>query len=341
MVKFGIKDVARTMPLAEQVAQRVTDIFPRPVRLEFEKVYFPYLLMNKKRYAGLLWTSPEKHDYLDAKGLETVRRDNCLLVRQVIDACLRKIIIDRDVDGAIAHAKKVIADLLQNKIDVSLLVITKSLSKDSDSGDYKAKQAHAELAKKMKQRDPGTAPNVGDRVPYVIIPGPKGAAAFEKAEDPVYVLENNLPIDASYYLDNQLAKPLTRIFEPIVKNTDSILRGDHTRVVCKPTPVARKGSIMMFASKSLKCLGCKVVIPSGTVCNNCKPKERDLFLKRLKDLNDHEITFNKLWTQCQRCQGSLHQDVLCTNSDCPIFYLRRKVQQDLKDTQAQVARFEW
>ena len=42
--------------------------------------------MNKKRYAGLLWTKPEKHDYLDAKGLETVRRDNCLLVRKVVIA---------------------------------------------------------------------------------------------------------------------------------------------------------------------------------------------------------------------------------------------------------------
>mgnify|MGYP001807741995 CR=1 FL=1 len=27
-----------------------------------------------------------------------------------------------------------------------------------------------------------------------------------------------------------------------------------------------------------------------------------------------------LWSQCQRCQGSLHQDVLCTSRDCPIFY---------------------
>ena len=79
----------------------MTKIFPLPIKLEFEKVYFPYLLMNKKRYAGLLWTRPEKYDKMDTKGLETVRRDNCLLVRRVIDTCLRKILIDRDVQGAI------------------------------------------------------------------------------------------------------------------------------------------------------------------------------------------------------------------------------------------------
>lgn len=40
--------------------------------------------------------------------------------------------------------------------------------------------------------------------------------AYEKAEDPIYVLQNNIPIDTAYYLENQLAKPLARIFEPIL-----------------------------------------------------------------------------------------------------------------------------
>merc|ERR1712072_1336398 len=149
-----------------------------------------------------------------------------------------------------------IADLLQNKIDIGHLVITKALSKEADSKDYKAKSAHAELAKRMRQRDMGSAPNVGDRVPYVIVQAPKGTAAYEKAEDPVYVLDHNLPLDASYYLQNQLAKPLTRIFEPIIKDPEStLLRGDHTRVVAKPTPVARKGGIMGFTKKTLQAKG--------------------------------------------------------------------------------------
>ena len=45
----------------------------------------------------------------------------------------------------------------------------------------------------MKKRDPGSAPQMGDRVPYVIITGAKGAPNFEKSEHPIYVLENNLP----------------------------------------------------------------------------------------------------------------------------------------------------
>ena len=75
MIKFGAETVAETMPLAEKAAAEVSSIFPDPVKLEFEKVYWPYLLMNKKRYAGLLWTNSDKYDYMDCKGLETVRFD--------------------------------------------------------------------------------------------------------------------------------------------------------------------------------------------------------------------------------------------------------------------------
>jgi hypothetical protein len=52
MVNFGPPTVAEAMPLAQKAAAEVSAIFPDPIKLEFEKVYFPYLLMNKKRYAG-------------------------------------------------------------------------------------------------------------------------------------------------------------------------------------------------------------------------------------------------------------------------------------------------
>jgi DNA polymerase delta subunit 1 len=253
MVKFGVKDVATAMALGAEAAKEVTKLFPAPVKLEFEKVYFPFLLMNKKRYAGLYWSKPEKWDKMDTKGIETVRRDNCALVRTVIDTCLRKILVERSVPGAIDYVKQVIADLLQNKLDISMLVITKALGKGAEAEDYKAKQAHVELAERMRKRDPGSAPAVGDRVPYVLIEGAKGAPAYERSEDPIYVLENNIPIDARYYLDNQLNGPLTRMFEPIIDNVGSLFTGDHTRTISvsglRPLPftLARARALSMLA----------------------------------------------------------------------------------------------
>ena len=77
------------------------------------------------------------------------------------------------------------------------------------------------------KRDAATAPVVGERVAFVIIKGAKGAKANEKAEDPIYALENNLPIDAQHYLEHHLELPLMRIFEPILgeKRAKSLFTG--------------------------------------------------------------------------------------------------------------------
>lgn len=117
----------------------------------------------------------------------------------------------RDPQGAVAHAKEVISDLLCNRIDISQLVITKELTRTAQ--EYAGKQAHVELAERsvsfqiifqgkmfvcviwlngpllismfsyrMRKRDAGSAPNLGDRVPYVIIKAAKGVAAYMKSE---------------------------------------------------------------------------------------------------------------------------------------------------------------
>lgn len=341
MVKFGPTELKAVMDLGSQAAAFVTAKFVKPIKLEFEKVYFPYLLINKKRYAGLYWTKPEKYDKMDSKGIETVRRDNCRLVQTVIETCLHKMLIDRDVKGAEEYTKRIISDLLQNKVDMSQLVITKALAKS----DYAAKQAHVELAERMKQRDAGSAPALGDRVAYVIVKGIKGAAAYEKSEDPLYVLENNIPIDTKYYLENQLAKPLMRIFEPILgEKANSLLSGGHTRSIAIATPTV--GGLMKFAVKTAICLGCKTPlrpnnsVPNGAVCNNCRSRVGELYRKQVSIASEQQIRFSRLWTQCQRCQGSLHQDVLCSSKDCPIFYMRKKAQKDVEDANAILERFD-
>merc|ERR1719401_2625742 len=134
------------------------------------------------------------------------------------------------------YVTQTISDLLQNKVDLSLLVISKSLGKGENREDYASKQAHVELAERMRKRDPSSAPGSGDRVPYVITAVSKKTPAYERSEDPLYVLENNLSIDAQHYIEHQLQQPLMRIFGPILKDAESkLLRGEHTRTVNKPT----------------------------------------------------------------------------------------------------------
>ena len=82
-------------------------------------------------------------------------------------------------------------------------------------------------------------------------------------QDPIYVLENNIPIDAQHYLTNMLAKPLLRIFEPILgeaKAESTLLRGEHTRT--RTVVTSKIGALSGFTRKKQTCLGCKVCLLS-------------------------------------------------------------------------------
>jgi DNA polymerase delta subunit 1 len=240
------------------------------------------------------------------------------------------------------YVKDTIADLLQNKVDMSKLVITKALAKEH----YDGKQAHVELAERMRKRDAGSAPGLGDRVAYVMIKGAAGSKNFERSEDPIFVLENNVPIDTRYYLDNQLAKPLDRIFNPILGETKakSLLTGAHTRSISVAAPSV--GGLMKFAKKTMTCMGCKKPLTgkeesAGAVCSNCAPRVGELYNKTLGKVSDLEVRFGRLWTQCQRCQGSMHNEVICSSKDCPIFYMRMKAKKDLEDAGKELTRFDF
>lgn len=201
------------------------------------------------------------------------------------------------------------------------------------------------VATQTKKRDAGSAPALGDRVAYVIVKGAGGSKNYEKSEDPIYVLENNIPIDTKYYLDNQLSKPLIRIFEPILgeKKAAQLLTGEHTRSVAVAAPTM--GGLMKFAKKTQTCMGCKKPLigaeeKNGAVCENCRPRFGELYQKTLGKVSELEVRFARLWTQCQRCQGSMHNTVICSARDCPIFYMRMKAKKDVEDAGKEIVRFD-
>ncbi|KAG5494363.1 hypothetical protein GH5_02378 [Leishmania sp. Ghana 2012 LV757] len=325
------------MDFGIEAADRVSSNFLKPIKLEFEKVYFPYLLMNKKRYAGLLWTNTDRFDKLDAKGIETVRRDNCPLVARMVSGVLNRILIHRSVESAVEFVKGTISDLLLNRLDISNLVITKAFSKAED--EYAGAQAHIALVERMRHRDPASAPTIGDRVAYVIIKAAKGAKAYERSEDPIYVLDNNIPIDTQYYLEHQLAPPILRVFEGVLDDPSVLIKGDHTRHIAISAPSKNAGGLMRFVKIQLQCISCRAAIKEGALCDNCQERAPEVYGKIIAKRNHYEAIYSQVWTQCQQCQGSLNQEVICSSRDCPVFYMRKKVQKDLFEQQVLLDRF--
>lgn len=120
-----------------------------------------------------------------------------------------------------------------------------------------------------------------------------------------------------------------RIFGPIMPDAESVLfKGDHTRKL--NAPVSSGNALMKFATKSLRCLGCKAVIKQGALCAHCKETKGALVvMDNMASMREKEAEYSALWTQCQRCQGSLLQPVICSNRDCEIFYRRAKARRDI------------
>ena len=83
-----------------------------------------------------------------------------------------------------------------------------------------------------------------------MVKGMKGSKGYQNSEDPIYVLNNNLPIDFNYYIENQIKKPLIRIFEPIFDDEKraerELFTGKHMQNVYQPKMNVTKG-LGMFA----------------------------------------------------------------------------------------------
>jgi DNA polymerase delta subunit 1 len=168
------------------------------------------------------------------------------------------------------------------------------------------------LQKKLKERDSGLAPRVGDRVPYVIVQGNKSSKISERSEDPMYVLQNRLQIDSQYYLKNQLKNPICRIFKRIIgkEETTNLLQGKHTLkkkgFSFHSEAPTQKGTLTEFFTAQSRCLCGKNVVKKGEkpVCKQCEQKIPNLYQEKLKYLRLAEFEQNILWTECQRCQNS-------------------------------------
>lgn len=102
---------------------------------------------------------------------------------------------------------------------------------------------------------------------------------------------------------------------------------------------------MKFAKKTQTCMGCKTPLTKkteaeGAVCENCQSRFGELYQKTLHTVSDLEVKFGRLWTQCQRCQGSIHCEVICSSRDCPIFYMRMKARKDIEEAGKDLKRFD-
>jgi len=235
MVEFDVGDrkgqeaIEYSWEQGVEAADACTKLFKQPNELELEKVYCPYFLYSKKRYAAKMYEKDKAGNVvfkkIDVKGLQVVRRDNCPYVREVCTNVLGHILNGSDPMPAIKEAKQAAKKLLAGDVPMEKLMLSKQLA-----GNYKSdNHAHVSVRDKIRMRAPGSEPQQGDRVQYVIIEGPKNAKLYEKAEDPAWVIEKGIKLDYKYYFTNQLKNPVTDLLEPLIGSSTDIFSDSTSR----------------------------------------------------------------------------------------------------------------
>nr|XP_050031402.1 DNA polymerase delta catalytic subunit-like [Dermacentor andersoni] len=139
MIIYRRKTVAKAMEMGKELAETISRKFPHPIRLEFEKVFKPYLLLGKKKYAGAVYSSnPNTHDKVEVKGIEMIRRDCLPYLARVMEACIHEMIVKENIPAAQEIAQRAKDDLLSGNVDIAEL----TLSKKYNNKKYKRAPTH-------------------------------------------------------------------------------------------------------------------------------------------------------------------------------------------------------
>lgn len=256
--------------IGKKIAQTVTSKLPPPMELVFESFAKRGVFLVKKRYA--LWVfekiGGEWRDRIKVRGMETVRRDWCELTSKTLNRCLNLVLIEGKVDEAVDLARSVVETL--QKLDLQKdpeiledLILTRRYTKSAAS--YKNKQPHVQLSEKMRARG-GRVPQVGDRVPFVIL---KGKGLFvDRAEDPEYVLEHDLKIDTDYYIEKQILPPVLRLLSPFGVTRVQLVWDSEQQLLCEFDPCSE--------TRSRKGVSCGETI-ADNVISAARSKQKSLF----------------------------------------------------------------
>jgi DNA polymerase elongation subunit (family B) len=219
----GKEAIKQSIELAVQASKEFKAAFLKdPHELEYEKTFYPFIILSKKKYVGNLYEYDCDSFKQKSMGIVLKRRDNANIVKYVYGGMIDIILNECNLHKAVSFLKQSLKELVAGKFPLSELVITKTLRSE-----YKdpTKIAHKVLADRMGERDPGSKPQVNDRIPFVYIEC-KNAHALqgEKIEFPGYIKEKGLKPDYAFYISNQLMKPICQLLSLVLEQMQGYTR---------------------------------------------------------------------------------------------------------------------
>jgi DNA polymerase elongation subunit (family B) len=218
---IGKKALEITIELAKKAGALASMFLKDPHDLEYEKTFLPFCLLSKKRYVGILYEDDVNKGKRKSMGIVLKRRDNAPIVKDIYGGVIDILMKEQVVHKAVDFVKQSLEDVVNEKYSQQKLIITKSLRSY-----YKnPKQiAHNVLAMRIGEREQGNQPKPGDRIEFIYIENKdKKALQGEKIETPAFIEKNKLKIDYSFYITNQIMKPLQQVFALILEEMEDFI----------------------------------------------------------------------------------------------------------------------
>ena len=216
----GREALELTIELAKEAGHLATKFLKQPHDLEYEKTFMPFILLSKKRYVGMLYEENPDKGKIKFMGIVLKRRDNASIVKDIYGGIIDKIVKEKSILKAMNFTRECLQNMVDEKYPIEKLIVTKSLR-----GFYKnPKQiAHNVLADRIGDREQGNRPLPGDRIEYAYIKNPdRRALQGEKIETPNFIRQNGIKIDYSFYITNQIMKPILQLFALAVEDMNEL-----------------------------------------------------------------------------------------------------------------------
>jgi DNA polymerase elongation subunit (family B) len=210
------KALSYTIELAKKAGNLASQFLKKPHDLEYEKTFWPWILLSKKRYVGILYEENIEKGKLKYMGIVLKRRDNAPLVKDIYGTIVNIIMKEKSIVKSIKFLNESLEKLIKGQYPIEKLLVTKSLRSY-----YKNPNqiAHKVLAERIGLRDSGNKPSSGDRMYYAyIVNSNKKVLQGEKIETPDFIIQNKLKLDYGHYISNQIMKPLLQLYALNLEN---------------------------------------------------------------------------------------------------------------------------
>ncbi len=216
----GEKALEISIEIAQQSCHQVSKVLKQPHDFEYEKTFMPFCLLSKKRYVGIKFEFDPTKGKRTQMGMVLKRRDNAPIVKDVYGSAIDILMEEKNIPKAIECTHSWLRNLVSGNIPIDKLKISKALRSY-----YKKPMsiAHKVLADRIGRREPGNKPTSGDRIEYIYIVNNEKSTKKKKIlqgdriETPAYIKDHNMKIDYSFYITNQIMKPLLQLFGLVLK----------------------------------------------------------------------------------------------------------------------------